>query len=151
MPRVVVITGGTSGIGKQTAELFEKNNDIVHILARNNPHNMQNVTICDVSDENAVKTAIEEIAKTQDRIDVVVNCAGYGISGASELLPSEEVNRLMQVNFQGAYLVSKYALKHMKRGSSIINISSACALFALPYRSVYCASKSALNMLSFRA
>ena len=78
-----------------------------------------------------------------------MNNAGYGVSGAIELIKKEDCDKIMDVNFNGVLYCSKAALPYMKKGSKIINISSACALFALPYRGLYCASKSAVTMLSY--
>lgn len=147
MNKVVVITGGSSGIGKATCELFTKNGDIVYILARSVETSGNNYK-CDVSCEEDVKFAIEDIAKKHGKIDILVNNAGYGISGALELTSTEQMERIFDVNTKGIFLTCKYAIKYMEKGSSIINISSTCALFPVPFRSLYCASKSATNMLS---
>ncbi len=148
MNRIVIVTGGTSGIGKATVELFKKNGDKVYVLARTS-EDVENMYVCDVSVEENVKDTIETIGKSEGRIDIIVNSAGYGLSGAVELTPQEEVKKIIDANFFGTLFVNKYALPFMKNGGKIINISSTCALFPLPYRSFYCATKSAVNMLSF--
>ena len=147
--RNVVITGGTSGIGKASLEKFCKKGDNVIILARNNPENLANFYKCDVSNNQEVESVFNTIGTKYAGIDVLVNNAGYGISGAIELVPNEDIEKLFDVNFFGVINCYKAALPYMRKNGSIINISSACALFPLPFRGLYCSSKSALNMLTF--
>ena len=71
-----------------------------------------------------------------------------GVNGALELIPSDVFDNIMDVNIKGAYLVTKYSLPLMSKGSKIINISSVSGVFASPFRSLYCFSKSALLMLT---
>lgn len=147
--KVVVITGGTSGIGKALVDYFRGQGEVVCNLARSSDETVENNYICDVSDEAAVFNVFDKIGKKYGRIDLLINNAGYGISGAMELLSTDGVNKNMDVNFFGSLYCSRAALPYMKRGAKIINISSACALFALPFRAMYCASKAAVNMMSF--
>jgi len=147
--RNIVITGGTSGIGKACKDFFEKKGDNVIIIARKNPENLKNFYPCDVSNQLEVEETFKQIGKKYLHIDVLVNNAGYGISGAVELVPYDEIKNLFDVNLMGVINCYKEAIKYMKKGASIINVSSACALFPLPFRGLYCASKSAVNMLSF--
>lgn len=147
MNRIVVITGGSSGIGKEMVEIYKNCGDNVFSLARSIPQNDHEIEV-DVTNEQQVKLAIEQIGTKFGRIDILINCAGYGISGALELIPTEEAAKEFDVNMLGAFIVNKYAIKFMKKGSTIVHIASACALFALPFRGLYCASKSALNMYS---
>ena len=100
----------------------------------------------DVTDYSAVKDAVEQVYNRYGRIDTVIANAGGGLSGATELLPIEQVEHQLSLNFTGALNLVKCALPHMERGGNVAFISSACALFALPYRAMYCASKAAVNM-----
>ncbi len=146
--RVVVITGSTSGIGKTTAELFSKAGDIVCHLSLDNPDGVDNFYECDVTKQDMVSAAMDAIGAKYGKIDILINNAGYGLSGVTELVPLERAHAIFDVNFFGVLACSQAALKYMSAGSKIINIASACALFPLPFRSLYCASKSAVNMLS---
>ncbi len=148
MNKNVVLTGGTSGIGKELADIFLKNGDKVFVLARNVEVESETLLSCDVCSENQVKNSIQKIGEKHNQIDVVINCAGYGIAGALELTPLDDAKKQFDTNFFGTFLVNKYAIPYMKSGGIIINISSACALFALPFRGLYCASKSAVNLYS---
>ena len=147
--RNIVITGGTSGIGRACFELFTKKGDNVIILARNNPENLPNFYKCDVSNKEEVKSVFNSIGAKYSGIDVLVNNAGFGVSGAIELVSDDDIKNLFNVNFFGVINCYKAALPYMNKNSSIINISSACALFPLPFRGLYCASKSAVNMITF--
>ena len=148
MSKIVVITGGTSGIGKEIANIFESEGDKVYSLARNVTEETETVLKCDVCEEEQVKNCIEKIVDKEKHIDVVVNCAGYGLAGALELTKLEDAKKQFNTNFFGTFLINKYAIPYMTKNSVIINISSACALFALPYRGLYSASKSAVNLYS---
>ncbi len=148
MERVVVITGATSGIGQSVKELFENAGDIVCSLARHDDGKSKHFFACDVSNEQSVKEAFDKIKTQFGRIDVLINNAGFGISGALELIDTPQIRDMYDVNLFGVIYCYKYALPLMNSGGKIINISSACALFPLPYRGYYCSSKSALSMLS---
>lgn len=144
--KIIVITGGTSGIGRHMVNTFSSDNTVVN-LARSCDTDDVNIK-CDVSVETDVIAAFGLIKERFGRIDILINNAGYGVSGAVELLSDEEVRRVFEVNFMGVYRCVKYALPLMDRGAKIVNISSACAIFPLPFRSMYCASKAAVSMLS---
>lgn len=149
MKKVAVITGGSSGIGLQTAKLLkEKNYDVV-ILANNIEKENTNNYKCDVSNEEQVKAVFEQIGKKYNQIDVLINSAGFGISGASELIEASQINNLYNVNVMGIVHTSQQALKYMKPGAKIINLGSAMAFFPLPFRTMYASSKAAVVTLSY--
>jgi len=149
LPKIVVITGGSSGIGLELVKKFTAGGDRVYMLARTNPENFERFTACDVGDEATVRDAFAAIAAAEGgKIDILVNNAGVGIEGATELLDTADVRRCVDVNFVGVFLCCKYALPHMGRGAKIINISSANAFFARPFHAVYGAVKAAVSHLS---
>ena len=149
MSRVVVITGGTSGIGEACAKEFIKNGDTVICLSRKNSNHSQNFYMCDVSIEPMVHDVLERVYEKFGAFDVLINNAGYGVSGAVELIDGQEAQGIFDVNYFGVLNCIKYAIPYMKKGSKIINMSSATALFPLPFRALYCASKAAVNSLSY--
>lgn len=149
MNRVVVITGGTSGIGEACAKEFTKNGDTVVVMSRKNNNHSQNFFMCDVSIDAMVHDVLERIHDKFGDFDILINNAGYGVSGAVELIDEQESEGIIDVNYFGVLNCIKHAIPFMKKGSKIINMSSACALFPLPFRALYCASKSAVNNLSF--
>ncbi|MGN1221706.1 MAG: SDR family NAD(P)-dependent oxidoreductase [Christensenellales bacterium] len=148
MNKIVVITGGTSGIGKEMFDLFKAMGNTVISLAKDVDEPTEFSLKCDVSNEDMVKECVNSIGAKYGRIDILINCAGYGISGALELISTQQAKQQFDVNMHGAFMVNKYAIKYMQKGGTIVHIASACALFALPFRGLYCASKSALNMYS---
>lgn len=156
--KIIAITGGSSGIGKHIAETFSDGNTVVDLSrsaetsalftdggeAKNGLYHIK----CDVSSEADVIAAFGMIKSAFGKVDLLINNAGYGVSGAVELLKDEEVERIFEVNFMGVFRCCKYALPLMSEGAKIVNISSACAIFPLPFRGMYCASKAAVSMLS---
>ena len=148
MDRVVIITGGTSGIGKELAKRFFESGDKVYALGLNPDPLNEREFYCDVTDENAVLDGFSNIAKAEGKIDLLITCAGFGVSGAAELADSKEIKRLFDVNYFGSLNAVKGAVPHMKKGGKIVMIGSCCGIFAMPFRINYCASKSAVNMLA---
>ena len=142
----IIITGASSGIGKCLAENFRKQGHNVIGLSRH-PQTTFDI-FCDVSNIESVKTTFKEISKKYDKIDILINNAGYGISGATELITNEDAHKIFETNFFGVLNCSREALSLMKSGSKIVNISSVCAMFPLPFRALYCASKASVNLLS---
>ncbi|MCM1367832.1 MAG: SDR family NAD(P)-dependent oxidoreductase [Roseburia sp.] len=144
--RVVVISGSTSGIGKALAEMYRQSGDTVIGMARTA---VGDDIAVDVTDTEALIRAVDGVGQKYGRIDTVIACAGAGLSGATELLPTEDIERQIDLNFTGAVTLAQAALKYMEKGGHVAFISSACALFALPYRAMYCASKAAVNMAAY--
>jgi len=148
MDKIVVITGASSGIGLELYNQYKQKGDIPISLSRTNEAKLDNYIPCDVTKEEQIINAFNLIQQKYNKIDILINNAGYGISGAVELESSSTVEHLMNVNFMGAFLCYKYALPLIPQGGKVINISSVCALFPIPFRGFYCASKSALSSIS---
>ena len=100
---------------------------------------------CDVSNYHQLKQIFEEIYKEYGEIDILITCAGYGISGAIELLDESATQKQFDVNFFGTANACKYAINKMKKNGKIIIIASATALFPLPFKAYCCASKAAVD------
>lgn len=145
--KVVVITGCTSGIGEALCGLYRAAGDEVVGLARSAVGD-DDIAV-DVTDIDALNAAIDSVGDKYGRIDTVIACAGGGLSGATELLPLDEIEKQIKLNYTGALQTVRAALKYMDKGGAAVFISSACALFALPYRAAYCAAKAAVNMAAF--
>ena len=143
----IVITGGTSGLGLALAEKYKKQGDNVFVLARS--ASGENAIACDVSVESDVIKAFEKLKSQIGQIDVLINNAGIAVAGVTELLPTSEIEKIMNVNFYGVLFATRCALPLMKEGGKIINISSPCGDFPLPFRTMYCVTKSAVSMLSY--
>lgn len=139
----IVITGSSSGIGKNLRKLFEERGDKVFGISI-----ADDDFIADVSDKSALQNCFNEIEKQTGKIDMLINCAGFGLSGAIELIDEKQIEKEYAVNVLGTTYAIQCCLPIMNEKAKIINISSACALFPLPFRAFYCSSKSAVSMLS---
>jgi len=151
MNKVAIITGGSSGIGLETAKALAKSGCRVYELSRREAKFDFMEHICtDVSDEAQVKAAVDTVVKREGRVDVLVNNAGFGISGAFEFTDTAEAKRLMDVNLFGMSNTIKAALPHMRRQGSgrIVNLSSVAGPLPIPFQSWYSISKAAVNALT---
>ena len=148
--KTVVVTGASSGIGMAAARLFKAEGAEVVCLARRAVNDFECIPT-DVTDEEAVFSAVEKIMRGHGRIDVLVNNAGMGISGAVEDTSLPDAKAIFDVNFFGALNVIKAAVPAMRQGGggTIINVSSVAAELAIPFQSFYSATKAALSSLSY--
>lgn len=153
MSKVVLITGGSSGIGKSIGEFLHHKGFIVYGTSRN-PEKVQNsvfpLVALDVRDSNSIVKAIEIVVKNEKRLDVVINNAGVGITGPIEEIPIEEIRNHFETNFFGPIEVMKAVLPQMRNQKSglVINITSIAGYMGLPYRGIYSASKGALELIT---
>jgi len=148
MNKIIIITGGTSGIGLDLKKLFIKNGDIVLTLSRRENKDENHYSV-DISNQKQVENAIQTIGEKYGRIDMLINNAGFGMSGITEMVDFEKIAKLTEVNYYGTLYAIRSAIKFMNKGSKIVNMSSAMALFPVPFRSVYGSVKSAVLNLSF--
>jgi len=151
MKRVCVLTGGSSGIGKATAELLAKDGFTVYELSRNgaDAESIRHIT-ADVTEPEQVKSAIAQVLAEQGQIDLLINNAGFGISGAVEFTDPKDAFAQLNVNFFGALHCIQAVLPQMREQKSghIVNISSVAAPIAIPFQAFYSATKSATNSLT---
>lgn len=149
--KTVIVTGASSGIGLATAKLFSENGCSVYDFSRSGSENgkIHHIT-CDVTDEESVKNAVTQVIKKEGKIDVLVNNAGFGISGAAENTDTAKAKKQFDVNFFGTFNSSKAVIPFMrdKKSGLIINISSMAAPLSIPFQLFYSASKSAVNSLT---
>lgn len=146
--KVVLLTGGTSGIGLQTALALQGVGCIVYEMSRRSAEHPSMVHLSgDVSREEDARRAVEAVLEREGRIDILINNAGFGISGAVEFTKPEEARRQMEVNFFGMVNMCYAALPAMRKagGGRIVNLSSVAAPVAIPFQAYYSASKAAIN------
>ena len=151
-PKVVLITGATSGIGKETALLLAAKGYLVYGTARNiNDKNLPfRLLPMDVRNETSIKEAVQQILSEAGRIDILINNAGVGITGAVEELSAEQLHNVFATNLYGAIAVIQQVLPTMRTQKSgrIINIASIAGYMGLPFRGAYSASKGALLLMT---
>ena len=151
MSKVVIITGGTSGIGLHTAKALSAQGCRVYEFSRREEGTEAAVHIrADVTDEEQIQSAVQEVLAREGHIDVVINNAGFGISGAIEYTDTEEAKRQFDVNFFGMVRTNRAVLPIMHRQGygRIINMSSVAAPIAIPFQAYYSASKAAVRTYS---
>lgn len=148
MSKICIVTGGTSGIGRETALALMKKGYRVYELSRR-AEGLPGTThiVTDVTCEEQVNRAVGEVLKKEGRIDAVVNNAGFGISGAVEFTETAAARKQFDVNFFGMVNVNHAVLPVMRRqgGGRIVNLSSVAAPIAIPFQAYYSASKAAVN------
>lgn len=145
---IVVVTGGNSGIGKYTAEAFYRKGCVVYDLSRREIKNEGiNHISTDITNEEQVNSAVNTIINNHNKIDILINCAGFGISGAVEFTDTAEAKKQFDVNFFGTVNVTKAVLPYMRKAGSgrIVNISSVAAVAHIPFQTYYSASKAAIE------
>jgi len=148
--KIVIVTGGSSGIGKRIAERFTDEGAKVITVSKDGDSNDMHVNV-DVRRDKDVKKLIEEVASKHGQVDIVVNSAGIYSQEQYDIpnLSVEDFDDQMNINFKGIFLTTKYALPYLlKSKGNIVNISSALGLVPEKESSVYCASKAAVNMFT---
>ncbi len=156
--KTILITGASSGIGKQTAIEFAKLDANIILVARRkekldelaNELEKFNVTTvvcqCDVSNKEQVKEMSKTVLEKFDSVDVLVNNAGFAIYGSVKDLSIDEIESQMETNYFGMMYCIKNFLPSMldKKSGHIVNVASVAASFGLPGIASYCASKFAM-------
>lgn len=145
---VAVVTGGSSGIGKETAlALYEKGCTVYEMSRRDSDIEGIHHITADITDPASVSAAVSRIIEREQHIDLLINNAGVGISGAVEFTDAMEAERLFDVNFFGMVRVTREILPHMRRAGKgrIVNVSSVAAVVPIPFQTFYSASKAAIN------
>ncbi|MGN6617397.1 MAG: SDR family oxidoreductase [Ilyomonas sp.] len=154
--KVVVITGGTEGIGKALVEaLLQKgakvstcarNYDKLYHLQASSPGKSLFVQAADVSNESDCKKFINETIKVFGGIDILINNAGISMRALFRETELETLRRVMDVNFWGSVYCTRFAIDSiLERKGTIVGVSSIAGYRGLPGRSGYSASKFAMN------
>jgi short-subunit dehydrogenase len=159
--KVVVITGSSSGIGKEVSKMLAQKGAKLALLSRRLPEmeqlvkdykalNTEAIAIkTDVTSAGDIKHAVEETMKKFGKIDVVINCAGIGNYSPLETLDMKTFEHMLRVNIFGPLYMIQETVKHLKATKGmIVNISSGLSKRALPFLSAYGSTKAMLNMLS---
>jgi NAD(P)-dependent dehydrogenase (short-subunit alcohol dehydrogenase family) len=153
--RVVLVTGASSGIGLACASHLAGRGFRVYGTSRRAaaaagaPGDVT-MLAADVTDDRSVEQAVAKVLELEGRLDIVVNNAGMGIAGPVENTGIEQAKAQFEVNFFGVLRVCRAVLPAMRnqRSGYIVNIGSIGGILAIPYQSMYSASKFALEGLS---
>jgi short-subunit dehydrogenase len=154
--KVVIVTGGSDGIGKALISSLivsgakvatcGRQYDKLYALQLEYSQFMLHTMVCDVSHEDECKRFISSTIETFGTIDILINNAGISMRSLFDDADTEVIRRLMDVNFMGAVYCTKAALPHIiSQKGTIVGISSAAGYRGLPGRSGYSASKFALQ------
>lgn len=161
MKKVILITGCSSGLGKCLAELLSQKGNLVYAGIRNDEERRK-LTLqwksqstlfpikLDITSDKECADVVAKIIKEQKKIDVLINNAGYTLSGPVENFKSSDLMNLLNTNVVGSFRLIKEVTPFMKEKKSghIITITSLNGLVALPNFSLYCSSKFALEGLT---
>ncbi|MGB7069189.1 MAG: SDR family oxidoreductase [Pyrinomonadaceae bacterium] len=157
MNNVVLITGASSGIGKETAKLFQSKNWKVAATMRNpdTAHDLRHIVDVeclrmDVTDTDSIKAAIDLTIEKFGRIDAIVNNAGYSVAGPFEAATAEQIVELFRTNVFGLMNVCREIIPYFReqRRGYIVNVASVGGRVTFPLYSVYNSTKWAVEGFS---
>lgn len=146
--KVAIVTGASSGIGRFTAKALSDAGCKVYDFSRRNiPQNKVSYIKTDVTSEESVSESVKQVIINEGRVDIVINCAGFGVSGAVEFTDLPVAKSQFDVNFFGTVIVNNAVIPFMRKnkGGRIINISSVAAVAHIPFQTFYSASKAAIE------
>ena len=167
MKNIVLITGASSGFGRDAAERLARrghhvfatmreshgrnaeHRDAIERLARGENLSLE-VLELDVTSESSVQNAVEQALQRAGRLDVVINNAGFSALGVTEAFTPEQFEQMFDVNVHGAVRINRAVLPSMRRQRSglLIHVSSGAGRCVVPAMAAYCASKFALEAIA---
>lgn len=148
----ILITGANGGMGRAATELLLKEGYRVFALDLNPCEENDNLVpiVADIRDEASIRLAFEKIAEYTDSLYAVLHFAGLYMLDSMVEMPTEEFDKIVDVNFRGTFLINKHAVPFMKKGSRIIITTSELApLDPLPFTGIYAVTKAALDKYAY--
>ena len=155
--KTILITGTSSGIGKETAILFAQKDWNVIATVRNAEHltlfaDVKNIStyILDVRDKGSIESCVKEVICDFGKIDALVNNAGVYTTGPLETTSNETIEDIIETNIKGVLFTTKIVIEHFRKNKtgSIVNISSIAGRVTFPFQSIYHTSKWAIEGFS---
>lgn len=149
--KVAIVTGASSGIGKATAERLARAGCKVYGTSRRGAQAGQRsfeMLPLDVTSDESVEAAVNEVMRLEGRIDLLVNNAGFGVAPAgAEESSIEQARAIFDTNFFGIVRMTRAIVPHMRKQGSgrIINIGSVLGFLPMPYGALYAATKHAVE------
>lgn len=162
MPKVILITGTSTGLGVATAVQAAQAGHTVYATMRNTQKRgtldaatqvagvSLNVLQLDVQDTGSVNAAVDTVIAEQGRIDVLINNAGIGYVRSLEQAEESDIQKILDINYTGVTRCIKAVMPHMRkaRAGHVINISSVGGLVGQPFNEIYCGAKFAVEGLT---
>ena len=153
MAQVVLITGGSSGIGKSVGDFLIDKGYIVYGTSRfpdTYPETKFPLLKLDITDIESIRSCVTELISKTNKIDVLINNAGAGITGPLEETPITEMKHNFDTNFFGPIQMINVVLPSMRAQNTglVINITSIAGYMGLPFRGIYSATKGALELIT---
>lgn len=148
---VIIITGASSGIGKETAIYLAKKGHKVYGLSRTICQNQHFESLsCDITNFDMVKQTFEQIFEKEGKIDVLVNNAGMGISGAVEQTSDADIKKQFDLNLFALINACKMITPILRKcgGGKIVNIGSVAGVIPIPFQTFYSVSKASVDMFT---
>lgn len=151
--KVVLVSGGSRGIGRAIAEAFRDENAHVVVSARSEADLKATgleYEVCDVANSEHISRAVDRIISRRERIDVLFNVAGLNFRHAAQSFPEDKLEQILAVNVRGSYRMSSACGAKMirRRSGKIINIASLHTFRSLPGVSAYATSKGAIGSMT---
>ena len=144
----VIVTGGSSGLGRAVANAVAEAGGTAVVLDRYEPGGEVEYEVVDLAEGRAAEAAVERVAARYDGVAAVVACAGIDACGPLADVPAGEWERVVAVNLVGNAAVVRAALPHLeRRGGRVVTVASTLGLRAVPDATAYCASK--FGMIGF--
>lgn len=158
MKRIIVVTGASSGLGREFVSQISKKEKVDEIwaiarrterleeLAKQIETKVVPLSI-DLSDGAAISAYKAKLEEEKPEIVVLANCAGFGKFGHYETIPTETHINMIDLNCEAAVYMTDYSLPYMKEGAKILNVASCAGFQPIPYINIYAATKA--FMLSY--
>ena len=152
MKGVVLITGASSGIGRSIAEYLSEKKFKVYGTCRNPKKYVVSsfdLLKCDITNNKSIIETLEYIISKEDKIDILINNVGVGVSGPIEETSQKDILEAFRINCFGPIEMTKKCIPHMRHQKKglIINITSVLGYFGNSYRGIYSATKSSMEMI----